>query len=113
MDNTIIVALISAFSGAGILEFIKFLIARKDNKKIDLLSCLDKQSEELSLVKAMALGTLYDRAKYVGESYIKKGYITTNEYADYKKYLYEPYHIAGADGTIDKIMVEIDELPIK
>ena len=74
---------------------------------------LKAQQKKIDLIERMVLGSLYDRAKHVGEAYIKRGHISMQEYSDWIKYLYQPYKDAGGDGTIDKIAAEINELPIE
>lgn len=74
---------------------------------------IKEQQKEIDLIKRMCLGALYDRARHVGEQYIKRGWITMQEYSDWNKYLYKPYKDAEGDGTIDKIAAEINELPIE
>ena len=105
------VAIIGWLSGAW--GFVQFLIQRKQIKKEDLSARLDKVEATVDVLKSISLGVLYDRAKYLGEKYIERGSITVNEYNDYVKYLYAPYHKAGGNGTIDKIMEEINDLPIQ
>lgn len=108
-----------AVGSGGVGALIMFLIQRHDNKKG--LEALTKQNtediknikEELAVVKSMSLGALYDRAKFLGENYLKRGWWTLNEYEDYKKYIFQPYHEAGGDGTIDKIMIELEKMPIE
>lgn len=115
MEKDIILAVILASIGSsGLWAFLQFLItnSKKRKKKEDMIQKLDRHEDEITLTKAMTLGVLYDRTKFLGESYIKRGWMTVDEYEDYKKYLYEPYHNAGGDGTIDRIMKELDALPI-
>lgn len=108
-----------AVGSGGVGALIMFLIQRHDNKKG--LEALTKQNtediknikEELAVVKSMSLGALYDRAKFLGENYLKRGWWTLDEYEDYKKYIFQPYHEAGGDGTIDKIMIELEKMPIE
>lgn len=45
--------------------------------------------------------------------YIARGHITRQEYADFNKYLYEPYIAKGGDGTAERLKMELDKLPIK
>lgn len=120
---TTLLAVIAAVAGlasalsAGTL--IKFGIERKDRK--DMMkkqveantAAIKEMQEESKIIKAMCLGSLYDRTKYLGETYIKRGWITLSEYNDWFKYLYQPYHDAGGDGTVDKIAEEINKLPIE
>ena len=97
----------------------KFLAERKDEKEMTKKITAENKEEiqningEMVLIKAMCMGSLYDRTKYLGETYIKRGSITSAEYSDWVKYLYEPYHNAGGDGTIDKIKAEVDKLPLE
>ena len=118
-----VATLVSAFS-VGTL--IKFFVERKDGKDImrkqveqnteaikQNAVAIDELKAETQIIKAMCLGSLYDRTKYLAESYIKRGYITMQEYHDWLKYLYEPYHNGGGDGTVDYLKDKIDELPIK
>jgi len=116
----IVVAIISGLAmilSGGAL--IKFLIERKDDKEMVKRSTEENTEEirningEMVLIKAMCMGSLYDRTKYLGETYIKRGSISSAEYSDWVKYLYEPYHNAGGDGTIDKIKAEVDKLPLE
>ena len=45
------------------------------------------------------------------EAYIERGYITTAEYNELDRYLYQPYAEAGGDGTAAKLMAEVKQLP--
>lgn len=47
------------------------------------------------------------------EEMLSQGEITTDGYADLKKYLYEPYRAMGGNGTCEKLMKEIEKLPIR
>ena len=53
---------------------------------------------------------LYDRIKHLAKSYIKRGYITVEEYEDLKR-MHEVYHDKlGGNGFLDAIMEEVDKL---
>lgn len=41
-----------------------------------------------------------------------RGYITIDEYEDLQKYLYSPYLTFGGNGMAEKVMKEVQELPI-
>ncbi len=62
----------------------------------------------------LLLGIAHDRIMWLSRSYIKRGYITPDEYENLIKYLYEPYIKSGGNGTV-KHMVEdnIKHLPIQ
>lgn len=53
---------------------------------------------------------LYDRIKHLAKSYIKRGYITVEEYEDLKR-MHKVYHdeLKG-NGFLDALMEEVDKL---
>ena len=61
----------------------------------------------------LIMGLAYDRLMYLGMKYIERGYITSDEYGDFQKYLYIPYKELGGNGTVERIMSELTNLPIK
>lgn len=114
-EEMIITIIIAVVGSSGLWAFLQFLLtnSKKSKRKEDLVAKLDRHESEIKQIKAMSLGALYDRAKFLGESYLKRGWWTLNEYEDYKHYIYQPYHDAGGDGTIDKIMRELEKMPIE
>ena len=95
MVQTIIVALIAACSSSGLTGFVMFLIQRKDAKK-DLL-----------------IGLAHDRIMSLGEQYLARGDLTKEEYENMHDYLYVPYRALGGNGTAEKMMHEVDRLPLR
>lgn len=73
---------------------------------------MNRQSKNTA-ERRMILGIGYRSICDLCTVYIKRGYITRDEYADLKKYLYEPYREMGGNGTCERLMREIDSLPIK
>ena len=47
------------------------------------------------------------------QEYIDRGSITKDEYDDLKKYLCDPYFELGGNGTVKRLVNEVDKLPIK
>lgn len=45
-------------------------------------------------------------------SYIHRGYITKEEYDDLNAYLYDPYKEAGGNGSAEKVMMDVQKLPM-
>ena len=62
---------------------------------------LVKRSEKKDIKTEMLIGLGHDRILYLGSSYIKRGYITLDEYENLYEYLYKPYEKMG--GKIIKI----------
>lgn len=48
-----------------------------------------------------------------GRRLIEKGYVTTSEYTNMHRGLYKPYKRAGGNGLAEKIINEVDKLPIR
>lgn len=74
-----------------------------------LMSRQNKDTAE----RRMILGIGYRSICELCTMYIKRGYISREEYSDLKKYLYEPYREMGGNGTCERLMQEVDKLPIK
>lgn len=89
---TVIVAVLSS---SGLWAFIQ---SRRDKK--------DAKTQ-------MILGLGHDRIVNQGMEYIKRGYITQDEYENLHDYLFIPYEKMGGNGSAKKIMREVDKLPIR
>lgn len=59
----------------------------------------------------LIMGLGYDKLMTLGIEYLKRGWITKDEYEDYRKYLFEPYKALGGNGVAEKIMMEVSALP--
>lgn len=78
-----------------------------------LWGILKKHSQERSATTRLLLGLAYDKITGLGLSYIERGWISKDEYEDYRKYLYEPYMAFGGNGVVERIMEEVSKLPIR
>lgn len=61
----------------------------------------------------MIIGLGHDRILFLGMQYVRRGWITQDEYENLVTYLYEPYKKLGGNGSAKKIMTEVEKLPIK
>ena len=77
-----------------------------------VLTFLTKRSERKDIKTQMLIGLGHDRIVYLGASYIKRGYITIDEYENLNEYLYKPYAKLGGNGSAKRIMDEVSKLPI-
>jgi len=99
-ETTLIVSIVGAvFASTGFWAFLTFLIQRKDKK----------DSAESQMLKGLG----HDRIIYLGSCYIKQGYITKDDYENLHDYLYIPYKMLGGNGTAEKIMKEVEKLPLR
>lgn len=100
MDTiTIVLTVIgSIFASTGFWAFCTYLMQRRDKK--------------VSIEGKMLRGLAHDRICYLGEVYIKQGYISKDDYENLHDYLYLPYEELGGNGTAKRIMEEVSKLPL-
>lgn len=93
--DLIVAVIVAVFASSG---FWSYIISRQK-----------QDSAEQRLILGIGYYSICDLAG----RYILRGYITRQEYADFNKYLYEPYIAKGGDGTAERLKKELDNLPIK
>lgn len=71
-----------------------------------------KKNEKNDSTRKMILGLGHNQIMTLGMSYIAKGEITQGEYENLRKYLYEPYKEMGGNGSVERIMHEVEKLRI-
>jgi hypothetical protein len=49
----------------------------------------------------------------LGGEYIERGWISRDEYENLHDYLYKPYKELGGNGSAERVMQEVNKLPIK
>lgn len=100
MRTEIIVALItSIFASSGLWSLVSWKIQKNTSKKDNLTR--------------LVLGLAHEKIITLSMKYIKRGYITKDEYDDLMKYLFAPYEECGGNGTAKRIIDEVKKLPIK
>lgn len=100
MTEAIWIAIIAGVASGGLSPLIIFLIQRKDKKRDTPLA-------------DMVRGLGHDRIVYLGTEYIKRGYITRDEYENLHDYLFLPYKELGGNGTAEKVMQGVAALPFR
>jgi hypothetical protein len=66
-----------------------------------------------SMQTELLIGLAHDRLISLGLTYITRGWITQDEYENFNVYLYRPYEKLGGNGSVKRIMLEVDTLPIR
>lgn len=100
MNGEIIVAIIaSVFGSTGFWALLTAIWQTKTKKK----------SSESRLL----LGLAHDRICFLGSEFIKRGYVTRDEFENLHDYLFIPYQEMGGNGTAQKIMKDVEKLPMK
>jgi hypothetical protein len=74
---------------------------------------LTRRADRRDVKTEMLVGLGHDRILYLGMAYIERGYITSDEYENLHEYLYKPYEKMGGNGSVTRIMHEVNRLPIR
>lgn len=61
----------------------------------------------------MVKGLAHDRIVFLGMSYVRRGWLTQDEYNNIHDYLYVPYKNIGGNGTAKRVMEEVSKLEIR
>jgi hypothetical protein len=100
MDKEIIIAIIaSVFGSTGFWALITAI--------------WQTQSKKRSAESKLLLGLAHDRICFLGSEFIKRGYVTRDEFENLHDYLFLPYQEMGGNGTAAKIMEDVKKLPIR
>ncbi len=99
MSEIIVTLVVAAFASSGLWSFVMYMVQRRNTKK--------------DAVTRLILGLAYRQIMESCMEYIKRGSITKDEYEDLIKYLFAPYKELGGDGTAERLVGEVQKLPIK
>jgi hypothetical protein len=94
MSNILVTILCALLASAGFWGLVTKLVDKKSAKS------------------KMILGLGYNTIRTTAMEYIRRGNITQGEYEDLYKYLYKPYKDMGGNGSAERLMREVDKLPI-
>ena len=78
-----------------------------------LWAYLQSRFNSQSAESKMLLGLGHDRIISLCEVYINRGWLTHDEYDNLYEYLYKPYKNLGGNGTAERMMNEVNKLPVK
>lgn len=98
MSESIIIAILSSSSIATIITAI-------------INAIITHSKAYNSLLEANRI-LMKDRIKHLGNSYIQRGSITSEELQDLHE-MHECYHDLGGNGFLDAIMNNVNHLPLK
>lgn len=75
-------------------------------------SYIQKKNENKDVKSQLLIGLAHDRIVFLGMTYVERGWISQDEYENLNDYLYEPYKALGGNGSAERVMKEINKLPI-
>lgn len=106
----------------GFWTFIQFLITRHDGKKEamkELQKTIKKLQEDvntnntnMSLQNEALMSLAQDRIVWLGEQYLKQGFIYTTDAASLKR-MADAYAALGGNSLVEDVMEQIELLPRK
>ena len=99
MNEVLLTLIVSVFASTGFWAVINTLIQNKSAAK---------KNERAAL-----LGLLHVELVRQCEYFIGRGSISKGEYEDLRKYVYDPYKELHGNGSGDRLMSEVDKLPLK
>lgn len=73
---------------------------------------IQRKNENKDVKSQMLIGLAHDRITFLGMKYIERGWISQDEYENLHDYLYKPYEKLGGNGSAQKVMIEVNKLPI-
>lgn len=91
----IVTIICSVLASSGFWAIIQHFISKNDNSS------------------KLLLGLAHDRIMWLGKQYIKRGYITVEEYENLITYLYEPYIARGGNGSVKMIVDQVLKLEVR
>ena len=99
MSTTAVTIAVAVFASTGFWSFLWNIVSSRQKAK--------------TADSRLLLGLAYRSICQLCQSYIERGWLSKDEYEDLYKYLYAPYRDAGGDGTCERLMAEVQKLPIK
>lgn len=78
-----------------------------------LWTYLQRRNVVKSQTDRLLRGIAYEKIVSMGMLYIERGWITQDEYEEYRKYLYEPYRALGGNGVTERVVAEVSNLPLR
>jgi len=76
-----------------------------------LQTAIAAHAKKKSAESRLLLGIAFDRLCERAEMHIENGFISTDDYNDLIKYLYQPYKDMGGNGTVERLMLKVKALP--
>ena len=99
MKETVITIILTVFASGGFWTCLQTWLANKSKRR----------NNEQKLILGLAFRQIIELC----EHYLNRGYIDREEYKELNHYLFEPYQAMGGNGTAQRLIKEVENLPIK
>lgn len=74
---------------------------------------IQRRDTAKSMHSQLMLGLAYDKIISMGLDFIARGWITSEEYDDYRRKLYDPYKALGGNGVTERVVAQVSSLPLR
>lgn len=74
---------------------------------------VNRKRNTSGLTKKLLIGLAHDRIVTLCLEYIRRGCVTQDEHENLSVFLYHPYEQMGGNGSVLRLMQEINKLPIR
>lgn len=74
---------------------------------------VQSRSQTKAAIDQLLMVIVYERITSQGMRYIQRGWISKDELEDFRKLLFEPYKALGGNGVAERIMHDVDLLPLR
>lgn len=74
---------------------------------------INRKRDTSSLTRQLLIGLAHDRIVTLSLEYIYRGWITQEEHENLSVFLYSPYHLMGENGSVLRLMADVNKLPLK
>lgn len=99
MSSNVMAIIIAVFASTGFWSFLQAWITNRSKAK----------TAEQKLILGLAFIQIIAKC----ECYIQRGWIDAEEYKELNHYLFEPYQAMGGNGTAQRLIKEVEKLPIR
>lgn len=73
---------------------------------------MDRKKANRDAMNRLLIGLAHDRIIFLSMKYIERKFITQDEHENLYEFLYKPYKDLGGNGSADRLMEEVNRLPI-
>lgn len=96
--ETIITLVLAVLASNGLWSYIQFKAQQRSTKK--------------TVEQRLLLGIAFKEIVESCQHHLSVGHISHEEYKELNHYLFEPYREMGGNGTADRLIKEVEKLPI-
>jgi hypothetical protein len=73
---------------------------------------MDRKRSTRKAMERLLIGIAHNEIVQLSHQYIERGFITQDEYENLYKFLFIPYLELGGNGSANRLMTEVNKLPL-